>query len=178
MPYRGRATWRASSRLPCSRSAVLAPLAPYLARVRLHTFDLAPFGRDRARGAWPSPSHSRSRSRSRSSSRRGWTVVPVHVPEVPPGLDDVAHAALELLCLGEAAVDLAVPEDGAGRGGGGGAGHCRSLVLVLRAGHSNDTAVSLVDDCDDEGAARGGLQGDFPQGEAERGEQLLGVLST
>lgn len=43
-------------------------------------------------------------------------VVPVDVAEVPAWLDDIPHAALQLLGLGEAAVGLAVPEDGAGVG--------------------------------------------------------------
>lgn len=39
-------------------------------------------------------------------------MVPINVAKIPPGLNDVPNAALELLCLGEAFVDFAVPEDG------------------------------------------------------------------
>lgn len=53
-------------------------------------------------------------------------MVPIHVAEISTGLNHVAHAALELFGLGEAAVRLAVPEHaglergrlGRGRGGG------------------------------------------------------------
>lgn len=85
------------------------------------------------------------------------------MPQAPPGLDHVAHAALELLCFGEAAVGFAVPEagglglhcvGGCGRGGGGGGG----------------------DELDAKDAAEAGLEGDFGEGVGEGGEEFLGVL--
>lgn len=39
-------------------------------------------------------------------------MVPIDVAQIPPRLNDVPDAALELLCLGEAFVYFAVPEDG------------------------------------------------------------------
>lgn len=84
-------------------------------------------------------------------------VVPIDVAQVPPRLNHVPDAPLELLGLGEAAVDLAVPErrscysfwsgpgaGGSGSGGGGGGG-----------------GWGLVVDGDDEDAACFGLEGYF-----------------
>ena len=73
---------------------------------------------------------------------------------------------LSSLCLGEAAVDFAVPEDPT---------HGHDWVLLrclalLRLG-------LLVDDADDKGAACGWLEGDFAEGEREGGEELLCVLA-
>lgn len=69
----------------------------------------------------------------------------VDMAQVPSRLNDVPDTALQLLGLGEAPIGLAVPED-FGREGRG-------------------TALGLVEDGDDEGAASRRLQGDF----AERG---------
>lgn len=77
----------------------------------------------------------------------------IDVAKVAAGFDDVADPALELLGLGEATVDAAVPED-PGRG--------RRLRLVL--------------DGDDKGAAGRGLERDLAERQGEGGEQLLGVL--
>lgn len=82
-------------------------------------------------------------------------VVSIDVAEVTPGLDDVPDAPLQLLCLGEAAIDLAVPQDDA------------ALLLLLRVHRSY---------LDDKYASCARLQGDFAQGRGESGQQLLGVL--
>lgn len=92
-------------------------------------------------------------------------MVAVHVAQVATRLDDVPHAPLELLCLGETAVGFAVPEDLA-RGNGA---SVPALGLTL-------PCLGLVVDGDDEGAACGGLEGDFAEGEGKGGEELLGVL--
>lgn len=88
---------------------------------------------------------------------------PVHVPQAAPGLDHVAHAALELLCLGEAAVGFAVPEAGGGCCDGGGG------VGIGGGGGGGD-------ELDAKDAAEAGLEGDFGEGVGEGGEEFLGVL--
>ena len=98
-------------------------------------------------------------------------MVAVDVSQVTTGLDGVADAALQLLGLGEPAVEPAVPEDDAPllrargafrfRPGGGGAGGF---------GRGDE------DQLHDERAPRRGLQGDLPQRRRERREQLLREL--
>lgn len=46
-----------------------------------------------------------------SLTRFGLGIIPVHVPQPPPGIDNVPHASLELFCFGESTVGLPVPED-------------------------------------------------------------------
>lgn len=90
----------------------------------------------------------------------GPLVVPIHVAEVAAGLDDVAHAALELLGLGKPAVHLAVPEHAG----------------LQRRGRVGRRRRGAVLDGHDKGPARRRLQGHLAQGGGEGREEFLGEL--
>lgn len=137
---------------PSSRLAIFAGFFTASARFRL----VRAGGRG---GAWGGGGGGGGGSSSRLAGFDG--VVPIDVAEVPTGLDDIAHAAFELLGLGETAVGLAVPQDArrkrlAARGGSGSGG-----------GH----------DVDDKGAAGGRLECDLAQGGREGREELLRILT-
>jgi hypothetical protein len=71
--------------------------------------------------------------------------------QIPPGLDHVPDPALELLGLGESAVDFAVPEYAPRRPSGG----------FLLAVWTTTGVGGGGGDLDDKDAAGAGLQGDF-----------------
>lgn len=75
-------------------------------------------------------------------------VLPVDVAQVPTRLNHVAHPPLQLLGLGKAAVDLAVPES---------VGYTAATLRRRRL------------DLDDEGPSSRGLQGYLSQRRRERG---------
>ena len=83
-------------------------------------------------------------------------VVAVDVSEVAAGLDGVADAALQLLSLGEPAIDLAVPEDAPLR-------PCGAIVVSFCLRLSGDFGRRRDEDqLDYERAPRRGLQGHLP----------------
>jgi hypothetical protein len=90
-------------------------------------------------------------------------MIPINVAQIPSRLNDVPDTALELLCLGKAFVNLAVPQHG-----GLDCWWFRRKFWRGKRGR--------VVDCDDKGSAGGGLEGDFAEGERECGEELLSVL--
>ena len=92
-------------------------------------------------------------------------MIPIDVAQIPARLNDIPHAPLQLLGLGEPTIHLPIPQDGRGRGGG----------LRGESGGARRRGDAVVYG-DDEGAARGGLEGDFADGEGEGGEELLSVL--
>lgn len=103
-------------------------------------------------------------------------MVTVDVAQVSVGLDYVSHAALQLLGLGEAPVDRAVPEHAVLRGGGRRASWLRLWYIVFAVAGGGGWGHGGGKDLDDEGPACGRLQGYFAQPRGEGREELLGIL--
>ena len=139
-------------------------------------------GRGRGRGAGRGGARSGNRIVTAGSSgavgdgisrrRRRGAVVPVHVPEVSGGVDDVADAPLELFRLGESAVGLAVPEDDAADAGLVGAAATAAAEVCGGCGRRGAGRHHL--DYEDAPGTR--LQGDFAEGGGKSGDEFLGEL--
>ena len=158
------------------RAAVAVAVAAALAAITGTATPLPRLLRRRHDGLRLLLTRRRGRRRRHRLPRRA-RVVAVDVAQVPAGLDGVAHAPLQLLGLGEPAVDGAVPEHAVldpGRRGGLGLGLGRRVGRV--SGRVRGGSGRGEEQLDDERAPRRGLQRHFPQRRREGRQELLREL--